>query len=35
VAVDGDQTIVDQGGSYAVKEGFRPFVVDIRPWPRS
>lgn len=31
VAVNGDQTIVDHGGSYVMKEGFRPFVVDIRP----
>jgi Icc-related predicted phosphoesterase len=31
VAVNGDQTAVDRGGSYVMKEGFRPFVVDIRP----
>jgi len=31
VAVDGDQTIVDHGGSYVMKPDFRPFVVDIRP----
>jgi hypothetical protein len=31
VAVDGDQTAVDRGGGYVMKEGFRPFVIDIRP----
>lgn len=30
VAVDGDQGVVNQGGRYVMKEGFRPFVVDIR-----
>jgi hypothetical protein len=34
VAVNGDQTLVDHGGSYVMKEGFRPFVVDIRPGGR-
>jgi hypothetical protein len=34
VAVDGDQTAVDRGGSYVMKEGFRPFVIDIRPGGR-
>ncbi len=30
VAVNGDQSTVSQGGSYAMKEGFRPWIVDIR-----
>ncbi|MEZ4410047.1 MAG: metallophosphoesterase family protein [Polyangiales bacterium] len=30
VAVNGDQGILRQGGSYVMKEGFRPFVVDIK-----
>lgn len=34
VSVSGDQTVVDRGGSYVMKEGFRPFVVDIRPGGR-
>jgi Icc-related predicted phosphoesterase len=34
VAVNGDQTLVDRGGRYAMKEGFRPLVVDIKPGGR-
>lgn len=30
VAVNGDQGIINQGGSYVMKEGFRPWVVDVR-----
>ena len=30
VAVSGDQGVINQGGSYAMKEGFLPLVVDIR-----
>ena len=30
VAVSGDQGIVSQGGGYVMKEGFRPWVVEIR-----
>ncbi len=33
-AVDGDQGVVKRGGGYVVKEGFRPFVVDVRPGGR-
>lgn len=29
-AVDGDQGVIRKGGSYAMKEGFRPIVVDIK-----
>lgn len=29
-AVDGDRGIVAKGGGYSMKEGFRPFVVDVR-----
>jgi hypothetical protein len=25
---------VDRGGAYVVKEGFRPFVIDVRPSER-
>ncbi len=35
VAVNGDQSIVDHGGSYVMKPDFRPFVVDIRPTGRA
>jgi hypothetical protein len=28
-AVDGDHTAIERGGSYAMKDGFRPFVIDI------
>lgn len=31
VAVNGDQGVINHGGGYVMKEGFRPFVVDIRP----
>jgi predicted phosphodiesterase len=34
VAVNGDQGIINQGGSYVLKEGFCPWVVDIRPGVR-
>ena len=29
-AVNGDQGVISKGGGYVMKEGFRPFVVDIR-----
>lgn len=29
-AVNGDNGVIHKGGSYAMKEGFRPIVVDIR-----
>jgi len=29
-AVNGDQGVIRKGGRYAMKEGFRPIVVDIR-----
>lgn len=29
-AVNGDQGVIRSGGGYVMKEGFRPFVVDIR-----
>jgi hypothetical protein len=28
-AVNGDQTVIDHGGSYVMKDDFRPWVVDI------
>ncbi|GBO54652.1 hypothetical protein APA_2599 [Pseudanabaena sp. lw0831] len=32
-AVNGDQGVIKQGGDYAMKEGFRPWLIDIRVIP--
>jgi hypothetical protein len=35
VAVSGDQAVLDKGGGYTMREGFRPMVVDVRPGGRA